>query len=345
MPPSSETCEVGVHRIDAIELVGIGEDLGVVVAARRMRRALLPALAAVGGAEEAALVLFGFDDRVENVRVLQRVGEADPADLSLGQPGLELAPALAAVDRLVEGRLGTAADQRPDMAPALVRGGVDRVRVARVEQDVGDPGLLADREHPGPGLAEVDALVDAALAAAAPERTVGRHPDDPRVARIDQDAADVLGLLEPHALPRLAAVERAVEAVAVGDAALVVVLAGADPDDVGVLRVDGQGADRIGAFAVEDRRPGGAGVGRLPDAAGGRRRPTRSCCRSDRPRDRRSCPEVRAGPIERSASPAKVALASGPFVLLRFVLAGLRGREGGRCEREQQGGGERGLSS
>src|SRR5581483_6944156 len=56
----------------------------------------------------------------------------------------------------------------------------------------------------------------------------------------------------------------------VGDAALAVVLAGADPDDVRVLRVEGDGADGVRAFVVEDRRPGGAAVGRLPDAAGGR---------------------------------------------------------------------------
>ena len=77
--------------------------------------------------------------------------------------------------------------------------------------------------------------------------------------------------LQPDVLPGLAAVVALVDAVAVADAALAVVLAGADPDDVRVLRVEGDAADGVRTLAVEDRRPGGAGVGRLPHAAGGHR--------------------------------------------------------------------------
>ena len=44
-------------------------------------------------------------------------------------------------------------------------------------------------------------------------------------------------------------------------------LAGADINDVGVRRRDGNGADRAGGLVVEDRPPGAAGVGGLPDAA------------------------------------------------------------------------------
>jgi hypothetical protein len=78
----------------------------------------------------------------------------------------------------------------------------------------------------------------------------------------------VLGLLETHVLPGLAAVRRLVDAVAVGDAALAVVLARADRDHQRVLGVDRDAADREGALALEDGGPGGAGVGGLPHAAG-----------------------------------------------------------------------------
>ena len=78
-------------------------------------------------------------------------------------------------------------------------------------------------------------------------------------------------LFEPHVLPASCRRRsRLVDAVAVADAALAVVLAGADPDDARVLRVDRDAADRVGALAVEDRRPGGAGVRRSS-----RRRPRR----------------------------------------------------------------------
>src|SRR5262249_6728781 len=112
-------------------------------------------------------------------------------------------------------------------------------------------------------------LEQAAVAAGAPQRPLGGDVDDVGVARVDQDFADVLGVLEADVLPGLAAVVGAVDAVAVGDAALAVVLPRTDPDDVRVLRVEGDVADRVGALVVEDRRPAGAGVGRLPDAARG----------------------------------------------------------------------------
>ena len=50
-----------------------------------------------------------------------------------------------------------------------------------------------------------------------------------------------------------AAVDRLVDAVAVADAALAVVLAGADPDRERILRIDRHAADRVRALPVEDR--------------------------------------------------------------------------------------------
>ena len=43
--------------------------------------------------------------------------------------------------------------------------------------------------------------------------------------------------------------------------------AAADVDDVRIGRGDGEGADGAGRLVVEDRLPGAAGVGGLPDAA------------------------------------------------------------------------------
>ena len=190
---------------------------------------------------------------------------------TVGRPPLSLLPGRAAVDALVQARLGTAVDQRPLVAPALVGAGVDDVGIAR---DRGarslTPVSLADLEHPLPALAAVDGLVEAAVAAGGPQRALGGDPDDVGVPRIDDDACRCARNppVRP-VLPAGAAVDRLVDAVAVGDAALAVVLAGADPDRQRVVGIDGHAADRIRALTVEDRREGGAGVGRLPDAARG----------------------------------------------------------------------------
>src|SRR5262249_48228213 len=104
-----------------------------------------------------------------------------------------------------------------------------------------------------------------------PQRPLGGDVNDVGVARVDEDAGQVLGVAQADVLPGGAAVGALVKAVAEADAALRLVLAAAEPDDVGVLRIDDDAAERVGAVVVEDRFPGQAAVGRLPEAAGGRR--------------------------------------------------------------------------
>ena len=81
--------------------------------------------------------------------------------------------------------------------------------------------------------------------------------------------------VEADVRPGLAGVGRLVDAVARHDVAADARLAHADVDDVGVRFGDGDRADRRARdLAVGDRRPVRAAVGRLPEAAAGRRRST-----------------------------------------------------------------------
>ncbi len=221
---------------------------------------------------EAALTELRRDERVDGARVPPVDAKADPSELHRRQAFGELRPLLAAVGGLVDAALGTAANQLTDGPPALIRRGVEHVGTLRIHHQVGDAGVLADREDGLPRLAAVGGLVEAAIAARRPERPDRGHVDHVRVARIDDDVLDVLGVLEPHALPGLAGIRRLVDAVAEGDAALVVVLAGAEPHHVRVLGVDGHRAERVRAVILEDRRPGVAAILGLPEIAGRRRR-------------------------------------------------------------------------
>src|SRR5207237_8101015 len=80
---------------------------------------------------------------------------------------------------------------------------------------------------------------------------------------------DLVGLLEAHVLPGLAAVGGLVDPVAVGDGVARVVLAGADPDDVAVGRCHADVADGDGGLVVELVVEGDAVVAGLEQAAGG----------------------------------------------------------------------------
>src|SRR6185312_12518092 len=70
-----------------------------------------------------------------------------------------------------------------------------------------------------------------------PEQVAGRRDEHGvGVVRADHDAADTLRVLESHVLPRRAAIERAVHAVAPRGRLPIVRLARADPHDVRVTR-------------------------------------------------------------------------------------------------------------
>ena len=260
--------------VEHVEPVRIGPELLVVVragAAADVVAALLPALAAVLRDPGSAFASGEFDGRVDDVRALGGDGQADLAHVLGRQSVLELAPGRSAVDRLVDAGLRSRVHQRGHRAVALVRRGVEHVGVARIEQDVGDPGPGSGGQHGLPGHAVVGRAEEPTLAALGPERALGCDEDHSAPARVDQDARDVLGLLEAELLEALAAVAAPVHAVAVPDVPTTDVLTRTDPEDVGVAGVERQAADRVRPLPVEDRLPGRAGVGRLPHTARARR--------------------------------------------------------------------------
>ena len=153
------------------------------------------------------------------------------------------------------------------MAATLVGRGVHGVRVAGRELEVGDAGVLVDRERGGPGLSAIVAAIHAALAPRGPERPFGGDHHHVAVPRVDQDLADVLRVDEAHSLPGAAGVAALVDAIAPTHVAPAHVLPRADPDDFRVARVERDHADRVTRLVVEDGREDHARVRGLPETA------------------------------------------------------------------------------
>ncbi len=220
--------------------------------------------------EEPGFARQSVDQRVHARRLGFRIdAERDTADVARRQALGELRPRPAAVRRLEESAFRSAADHLADGAPALPHRRVEHVGVVRIDHDLVGARVRAHGQHGLPRPAAVRRLVDAAVAAGGPQRSLHRDVDDVGVARIDLDVADVLGRLEADARERLAAVGRLVEAVAIRRAARVRVLAGAEPDDVRVLRIDDDAAQVEGAAVVEHRSPRVAAVVAFPQPADG----------------------------------------------------------------------------
>ena len=135
---------------------------------------------------------------------------------------------------------GPARLEGPRPAPELPHRREQLARVLRVEDEIAAARLLVDVEDLLPVLAAVFGLEDAAIGVFSPLLARRAHPRGVGIRRMERDPVDALGLLEAEVGPGLAAVERAVDAVAHRHAVPGVALSGAHPDDVRVRLIDGQ---------------------------------------------------------------------------------------------------------
>ena len=117
--------------------------------------------------------------------------------------------------------------------------------------------------------AAVGGAIQPSVGAIAPELAGDAGVHHVPVLRAHDDACNAFAVREPDVGPVLAAVGRFIDAVADRHAVARPTLAGADPNRVGVRRIQRDRADRLNRFLVEDGLERGAAVGRLPDSAGG----------------------------------------------------------------------------
>src|SRR5205823_4944645 len=261
-----------VEHVYGIECDRIGEDVRVVPGT--LPEAVIgidphPAVATVVGTEHPALLRL--DGGIDAVGVRAGHRHPDAAQRPVGQAVvLEELPGEAPVGRSIQPRARPAAGEAPRFAAHLPQRSEQRVGVARIQNDVDPAAVAVAEQHPLPALAAVPGAEDPALVVG-PERVAERGDEhDIRVSRVDDDGADVPAVAQTQVLPGLAGIERLVYAVAIGDVAARAGLAGADIDDV-VIRVgDRDRSYRGDLLLVEDRLPGAAGVGALPDPTGHR---------------------------------------------------------------------------
>ena len=154
------------------------------------------------------------------------------------------------------------------MPPPLIGRSQQPVRIAGIDGDIGNAGVLADGENVLPRFSAVGGLENPAIAARRPQRTLRRHVDHVRIPRVDHDSGDVLRILQPQIPPASAAVIGPIDSVAPVDAALAVVLARPDPHGGRIFRIECHRSDGIRALIIKHGRPGNAIVNGFPHTAG-----------------------------------------------------------------------------
>src|SRR5712692_9075538 len=96
----------------------------------------------------------------------------------------------------------------------LPRAGEEGPRILHVHREAGAARVLVDEQHTLPFLAAVARAEDAALLLRAGDPSARAREDDVRIRRMHDDARDASGFVEARMRPRLAGVQRLVDAVA-----------------------------------------------------------------------------------------------------------------------------------
>ena len=235
---------------------------------------VLPRRAAVVGSMDAGPVVDGATDDVDALAVRVHCdGHADAAGIR--RQRLDLRPGLALVDRLEEpgcARRGRGAASTSDSAARCAGSATSAAALRRGKDDGRHVERIFQISRPAPAFGVEDVLprlsaVGRAKHAASPSRGVaGRGREDKiGILGIDDELVDLQRLVEADVRPGLAGVGRLVHPSAGGTADRI---ARADVDDVRVRRRYLNGADAVSfLYVIEDRIPGHAGAGCLPDAA------------------------------------------------------------------------------
>ena len=270
-----EAADQGVIRVvDDIEAMGIEKNFLIIVrtgTAGHKVAALLEGLTVVLASKESSLAIGEFDGGVDDIAMLRRDPQRDLSFVATGKTLGQLSPRLTSIGRFMDARFRAGIKKCPDGAVALVGRGVHCVRVLRIDHNIGDACVGSFAEDIFPGGAAIGGFKQPAFASGRPKGALGSDEDDVRVAGIDQDLADVLGLLESHIHKRATSILAAVDPIAEADMSTADILAGPNPYGVAVMRIDCHATDGVGRFVVKNRSEGGTGVGRFPKIAGSNR--------------------------------------------------------------------------
>ena len=268
------------REVHAIRIVGIDTHLRVIERTAVEIVRLLPRVAAILGSVQARparivvfvlniLLVLSLDQGVHHVRAARADRYPDTTLRRSGESvALDLRPRVAAVGRLPEAASRPATLQEPRSAHPLPARGEEDVGIAGVHGDVHETRLVADELHEVPSVTPVPRAVHPTLGVGVPDVAQSSHVDDVRIAGMDHDAADDLGLDETLGLPGHPAVGRFEDATARRDRISGIFLAGAGPDLVVIAGRDGEVAHRDHALVGPDGLESGAVIGGLPDTTG-----------------------------------------------------------------------------
>src|SRR6185437_8946673 len=203
--------------------------------------------------------------RVHDVFAVPIHRQPDPPQRSARQAAArEPLPGLAAVGGFPNSAPRPAPVHAALRPPPLEGRGIEHLGVGHGQRQVIRARVFVPGQHVLPCRSAVGRLVDAAVAARPEQRSLRRHPHRVVVVGRYHHPVDVVGVREPHVLPRAAAVGGFPYPVAPGNALPVVAFPRSQPHQVRVALRHRHRAHRHQPVVLELRRERAAPVRRLP---------------------------------------------------------------------------------
>src|SRR6266404_3963442 len=175
-------------------------------------------------------------------------------------------PSRSTIRSLVNAAVRPAAIESVRRTAPLIRRGIKNVRALRIHGDVAHSRVVIYLQDLRPRFSPVRRLVNAALRIRPPQMPQRRHVQHIRISRMNHNAPNVTRCAQPHVLPSLSSVQRFIGSVAPRRTLPIVRFARPHPHHRRIRWCDSDVADRRYSLLVENRRPRGAIVGRLPNA-------------------------------------------------------------------------------
>ncbi len=224
-----------------------------------------PAFAFVIGSIDFAPDAAVVTDEVNNIRIGGRDRDSHSTDLlTSGKPLGQKFPSLARVSGLVNSAARTSDNIVPSLPIALPGNGIQDLIIGRVDGNFHNTYLLGNVEDLFPCLATVGGFKNAALLVVGVLMAKGSNIHDVIILRIDDDAADVVSVVESHVLPCATRVDRFKYPRPGKRTTCHVRFTSADPDQVRVLVRYRDDRDRGSRLVLKDRFPSRAIVEGFP---------------------------------------------------------------------------------
>ncbi len=217
------------------------------------------------GAKQGCTVRF--DEGINQIRLDRGYRNGYPTErIVLGEPIFQFFPVLPTVLRSIETTSRSSGLKEPGLSPKFPHSCIQNVGVGGIHRQFGTARSIIHIKDPVPGIPSISAFVNPSLLVRVKKVAQGGDIKGLRVFRVNENALNAPGIIEPHVFPILSPVVGDINAISVTYTVPGPGFSGSYPYGIGVVLYDGDIPDGLNVV-VENGFHGGPPVCCFPYAS------------------------------------------------------------------------------